>query len=100
MQPLKWHPMCLHRWHTTTRMVRQGYNVLTLDAEGHLSDDPYAYLKASPLQTAHLVTMTHGGWGGLTTGLVYAQDAAVDGPVTWVLAEVVHRVRPWQPPKP
>ncbi|CAL8471215.1 g10757 [Coccomyxa elongata] len=81
----------LLRWHTATRMVRQGYNVLTLDAEGHLSDDPYAYLKASPLQTANLVTMTHGGWGGLTTGLVYAQNAAVDGPVAWALAEVVLR---------
>lgn len=72
--------------------MRQGINLLTLDAEGHLSDDPYAYLKASPLQTAHLVTMTHGGWG-MTTGLVYVQNAAVNGPVAWALAEAVHRVR-------
>jgi hypothetical protein len=73
-------------------MVRAGYNVLTLAPDSHLSDDPYAYLKALPLSRARLVTMTHGGWSGMTAGLVYAQDAAVDGPVAWVLAEVVHRV--------
>ncbi len=67
--------------------------MLTMDAEGHLSDDPYAYLKASPLQTAHLVTMTHGGWGGMTAGFVYVQNAAVNGPVAWALTETVYRVR-------
>lgn len=74
-------------------MVRQGYNVLALDANGHLSDDPYAYLKAPPLQTAQLVTMTHGGWAGMTAGLVYVHGAAATGPAAWALAEVVRRVR-------
>lgn len=75
------------------RIVRLGYNTLSLDPDGHLSDDPYAYLKAPPLDGAHLVTMTHGGWSGMTAGFVYAQNASADGPVAWALAEVVDRVR-------
>ena len=48
------------RWHTVSRAVRLGYNVMTMDADSHLSDDPYIYLKSPPLADANLVTMTHG----------------------------------------
>ena len=45
--------------------MRLGYNVMTMDADSHLSDDPYIYLKSPPLADANLVTMTHGTYAPL-----------------------------------
>lgn len=81
------------RYHTIARMVRAGYNVLSVHADSHFSDDPYTYLKRPPLNKAILVTMSHGGWTGLTSGFLYIQNAAISGPVSWIFTETVDRVR-------
>ena len=73
-------------------MIRAGYNVLSVHADSHFSDDPYAYVKQPPLSKAALVTMSHGGWAGLTTGFLYIQNADVAGPVSWIFTEAVARV--------
>ena len=73
-------PGALRRHHTIARMIRAGHNVLSVHADAHFSDDPYIYLKRAPLNKATLVTMSHGGWTGLTTGFLYVQNAAVAGP--------------------
>ncbi len=57
----------IFRWHTVARAVHLGYNVMTMDADSHLSDDPYIYLKSAPLADANLVTMTHGVQVSLST---------------------------------
>ena len=74
-------------------MIRAGYNVLSVHADSHFSDDPYVYVKHAPLGKATLVTMSHGGWAGLTTGFLYIQNADVAGPVSWIFTEAVARVR-------
>ena len=73
-------------------MIRAGANVLSVHADAHFSDDPYIYLKRAPLSKATLVTMSHSGWTGLTTGFLYVQNAAVAGPVSWIFTETVDRV--------
>ena len=74
------------------RMVRAGYNVLSVHADSHFSDDPYVYIKGPHLNKATMLTMSHGGWTGLTSGFIYVQDAAVSGPVSWIFTETVDRV--------
>ena len=81
------------RYHTIARMIRAGYNVLSVHADAHFSDDPYVYVKHPPLSKAALVTMSHGGWAGLTTGFLYVQNADAAGPVSWIFTEAVARVR-------
>ena len=73
-------------------MIRAGVNVLSVHADAHFSDDPYVYLKRAPLSKATLVTMSHGGWTGLTAGFLYVQNAAAAGPVSWIFTETVDRV--------
>ncbi len=74
------------------RMIRAGYNVLSVHADSHFSDDPYVYIKGPHLSKATMLTMSHGGWTGLTSGFIYVQDAAVSGPVSWIFTETVDRV--------
>lgn len=74
------------------RMIRAGYNVLSVHADAHFSDDPYVYIKGPHLNKATLLTMSHGGWTGLTSGFIYVQEAAVSGPVSWIFTETVDRV--------
>ena len=81
----------LCRYHTIARMIRAGYNVLSVHADSHFSDDPYVYVKRPPLNKATLVTMSHGGWTGLTSGFLYIQNAAIAGPVSWIFTETVDR---------
>ena len=81
-------------------MIRAGHNVLSVHADAHFSDDPYIYLKRAPLNKATLVTMSHGGWTGLTTGFLYVQNAAVAGPVSWIFTEAVDRVGGRPSPSP
>ena len=71
-----------------------GFNVMALDAGSHFSDDPYIYLKGPPLARAALVSMSSGSLKGIMVGqFLYAQNAAPNGPVAWVLSEAVERVR-------
>ena len=74
--------------------------MLSVHADAHFSDDPYIYLKRAPLSKAMLVTMSHGGWTGLTTGFLYIQNAAVAGPVSWIFTETVDRVSELPSPIP
>ena len=85
--------MACCRYHTIARIIRQGYNVLSVHADSHFSDDPYVYAKRPPLNKAALVTMSHGGWTGLTSGFLYIQNAEIAGPVSWIFTETVDRVR-------
>ena len=66
--------------------------MLSVHADSHFSDDPYVYAKRPPLNKAALVTMSHGGWTGLTSGFLYIQNAEIAGPVSWIFTETVDRV--------
>lgn len=71
-----------------------GYSVMAVDASSHFSDDPYVYLKAPPLARASLVTLTHGSLAPMVSAtFLYAQNASAGGPVAWMLAEAIERVR-------
>lgn len=55
-QLLLWH----HRRRATARAVRLGYNVMVLDTDMVVYEDPYKYIKSGPLKDVHLFTAVSG----------------------------------------
>ncbi|PNH11138.1 hypothetical protein TSOC_002066 [Tetrabaena socialis] len=78
------------------RAARLGYGVFMLDSDVLLFHDPYVHLWAPPLANLTLVAMLDAiGW--LNCRVVYVRNARPDGPVAYMLAEVVDRLERWRP---
>ncbi|GFR40062.1 hypothetical protein Agub_g601, partial [Astrephomene gubernaculifera] len=78
------------------RAARLRYNVLTLDTDVIVFRDPYPYLKAPPYGKMQLIVgRSVRGGGVVNTGVMYLQGAAREGPVAWLLGEVVDRNLRW-----
>ncbi|KXZ43274.1 hypothetical protein GPECTOR_96g740 [Gonium pectorale] len=78
------------------RIVRLGYNVLSLDTDVIIFRDPYPLLKAPPYNTVQMVVGKSIRSNGVAnTGVVYVHNASRSGPVAWVLSEVVQRNMRW-----
>eukprot|EP00195_Chlamydomonas_chlamydogama_P015030 CAMPEP_0202910010 /NCGR_PEP_ID=MMETSP1392-20130828/50857_1 /ASSEMBLY_ACC=CAM_ASM_000868 /TAXON_ID=225041 /ORGANISM="Chlamydomonas chlamydogama, Strain SAG 11-48b" /LENGTH=599 /DNA_ID=CAMNT_0049599963 /DNA_START=380 /DNA_END=2179 /DNA_ORIENTATION=+ len=91
------------RWRTAARAVRAGYNVLLMDTDVLLFDDPYKYLKSTPFDKYQILAqaklLNHQdqyplAWA-IDAGIVYIQNAKPDGPAAWLLAEVTDRLLRW-----
>jgi hypothetical protein len=77
------------------RLVRLGYNVLTLDVDVAILDDVYAHLHSAALSgrfTLMFASENRDRANGLQNGLVYAVGARRDGAAAWVLAETIDRL--------
>ncbi|GAX78830.1 hypothetical protein CEUSTIGMA_g6267.t1 [Chlamydomonas eustigma] len=77
------------------RAVRLGYNIMVIDTDVVIFDDPYKYLKKGPFNDTHLMTMGE-TWpyetnSLLNLGWLYVQNALIEGPVAAILAEVPDR---------
>jgi hypothetical protein len=84
-----------HRRAMAARSLRLGYNIMVLDTDMVVFDDPYKFLKQSPFDKINLMTMGE-TWpyetnSLLNLGFLYAQNARCDGPVAAILAEVPDR---------
>ncbi|KAL6751337.1 hypothetical protein V8C86DRAFT_2780441 [Haematococcus lacustris] len=91
------HRYLMHvRVRLAARALRLRYNVLFLDTDVMVFANPYSVLKAPPLQDVNLMYDTGGGAkpdGNI--GIMYAQNAAPNGPVAWVFAELPDRNLRW-----
>jgi len=73
--------------------VRLRYNVMFLDTDLIIFDDPYKYFKQPPFDKANM--MMAGGVSEVNIGVMYVQNAAPDGPIAWLFAEVPDRQLRW-----
>ena len=87
--------MWLMRWFLFNSVARRGYNPLILDTDNSVRMDPYLFLKSAMLRPYQLVVSFDDGVPEINCGAVYAQNAAPDGPVAWITAEVVDRLLRW-----
>jgi hypothetical protein len=91
------------RLRTALRAVRLGRNVLVLDADTVLFDDPYPYLKHADLlgrfqwvaQPESADGDREGGGGYLNGGVYYIQGAAPSGAAAFLLYEATRRMLRW-----
>jgi hypothetical protein len=91
------------RLRTALRAARLGYNVLVLDADTILFDDPYPYLKHPALLGKYQWIAQpesgggdeEGGGGFLNGGVYYLQGAAPAGGATFLLYEATRRMLRW-----
>eukprot|EP00798_Chlamydomonas_sp_ICE-L_P018492 gene18492-24990_t len=72
-----------------SRILRTGYNLMSLDTDIVIMDDPYKYFKSAPFADKHF--MADGGAMQMNIGIMYVQNIASDGPVAWMFAETVDR---------
>ena len=89
----------LQRWRAFARLVRLGYNVLTMDVDAVLLEDPYPHLQSRALcgrfslmyasEAANEYQMRQ---VALQNGIVYSCGSRRDGAAAWVVAEVVDRM--------
>ncbi|MEW5320246.1 MAG: hypothetical protein WDW38_011331 [Sanguina aurantia] len=82
----------------TGRALRLGFNVLQVEADIIVFQDPYRFLKSPPLSDHNLLIMRDGN-GFLNSGVIYCQNARPDGPTAYVLNEIVDRTLRWQESK-
>jgi hypothetical protein len=74
--------------------------VLVADGDVVFLRSPYSYLKSPALGGVQLFLQgesgaDYGSLTGLNTGIMYVQNAAPAGPVTWLLAETALRPLRW-----
>jgi len=77
------------------RLVRLGYNALSLDADVAVLDEMYAHLHSEALSgrfALMFASENRDRANGMQNGLVYAVGARRDGAAAWVLAETVDRL--------
>ncbi|KAK3233670.1 hypothetical protein CYMTET_56051 [Cymbomonas tetramitiformis] len=72
------------------KFLEAGVNLLWLDIDIHLPQDPYRYLKG-PMR-AHLMIQRHTSLE-LNTGIMYAQNVTPGGPVSAVFKETFERIK-------
>ncbi|KAG2424443.1 hypothetical protein HXX76_014496 [Chlamydomonas incerta] len=84
------------KWYTAARAVALGYNVLALDSDNLVLGDLYWRVKApeSPLSEINLFTQAECG-DCVNSGFVYIQNAAPNGPIAWMLYDMVQKVVRW-----
>eukprot|EP00798_Chlamydomonas_sp_ICE-L_P027632 gene27632-7269_t len=84
------HRKLMHiRLRLATRAIRLQYNVMFLDTDLIIFDNPYKYLKATtPTKCTGLPLQPN-------IGVMYVQNAAPDGPVTWIFADTIDRALRW-----
>ena len=86
----------LFRWSVFARLVRLGYNVLSVDVDAVLLDDVYPHLHSQALcGRFSLMFAPEGrpwkGQHGIQNGVVYACGAQRDGAAAWLVQESVDR---------
>ncbi|KAJ9534957.1 hypothetical protein QJQ45_029626, partial [Haematococcus lacustris] len=87
-------------WHYKHRMLlrltRLGVNVLYMDSDTMLLDNPYKYLKAP----GPFADVRYLGTVETTTGIqasfFYMQNVAPDGPISWMMWDIVEMGLRWQ----
>lgn len=86
----------LARWRVMARLLRLGYNVLSLDTDTVLLEDPYPHFHSRAtcgrfvlLFGAEVDTAMH--HTALQNGVVYVCGARRDGAAAWLMAETVDR---------
>ena len=80
------------RWLIFARLVRLGYNALTIDADIAVVDDAMPYLHSRHLCGRFgLMFATERVSGGLQNGVAYACGALRDGAIAHTLSEIVDR---------
>lgn len=76
------------------RAIRMSYNVLGLDSDVLVFHDPYTFLKRPPLANINYLAMRDGdGW--INSGTLYVQGAKPNGPVAYMIAEIIDRQERW-----
>eukprot|EP00798_Chlamydomonas_sp_ICE-L_P002792 gene2792-12667_t len=75
------HHLPTYGYRTLARSIRLGYNVLCTDTDVIFFHDPYKLLELCSKTTA----LPNGG-------LVYVQNAAPNGPASWLISEVSNRL--------
>ncbi|GFH24872.1 uncharacterized protein HaLaN_22742, partial [Haematococcus lacustris] len=89
---LLWH----HKHRMLLRLTRLGVNVLYMDSDTMLFDNPYKYLKAP----GPFADVRYLGTVETTTGIqasfFYMQNVAPDGPISWMMWDVVEMGLRWQ----
>ncbi|KAG2431447.1 hypothetical protein HXX76_009462 [Chlamydomonas incerta] len=87
--------MWWYKWYTAARAVALGYNVLAIDSDCLILDDFYFRVKApSPLAKYNMFTQAEGKTL-INSGWTYVQNAASNGPVAWMLYDMVHKLVRW-----
>ena len=71
-------------WH---RSIRLGYNVLLMDSDMIIMDDPYKYFKHPPFKDITVLNQAESPVGP-NSGMVYVQNAAPDGPAAFMFAGI------------
>jgi len=74
------------RWRFTARASRMGYNVMSLDNDVAIFDDPYRHLKAPPMDKVNIFCAAESEYG-CNGGFMYVQNARPDGPASWVFKQ-------------
>ncbi|KAI3428524.1 hypothetical protein D9Q98_007347 [Chlorella vulgaris] len=77
------------RWDFFARVVRMGYNVLSLDADAMITAEFYSFVKAEPFSKYNALFQDDGG--GVNCGVVYFQNCHPSGPATWMAVEHPYR---------
>lgn len=102
------HPKVTIKWHIATmystwcslwflplyRSIRLGYNVLMMDSDVDVMDNPYNYFKHPPLSDITVFNQVERGSRNPNGGLMYVQNAAPDGPAAFMFAGInTHSVK-------
>ncbi|GAX73095.1 hypothetical protein CEUSTIGMA_g548.t1 [Chlamydomonas eustigma] len=88
------HRRLMHlRLRLAARILRLRYNILFLDTDIIIFDDPYKYFKAYPFNETNI--FFDGSFLSPNIGIMYVQNVAPDGPVAWIFAESVDRTLRW-----
>eukprot|EP00197_Chlamydomonas_leiostraca_P006890 CAMPEP_0202886206 /NCGR_PEP_ID=MMETSP1391-20130828/42057_1 /ASSEMBLY_ACC=CAM_ASM_000867 /TAXON_ID=1034604 /ORGANISM="Chlamydomonas leiostraca, Strain SAG 11-49" /LENGTH=393 /DNA_ID=CAMNT_0049569475 /DNA_START=19 /DNA_END=1197 /DNA_ORIENTATION=- len=94
-------------WHTryriTARALRLRVNVMCIDSDNVIFDDPYRYFKAPPFRDFTIlnqpeVLYDQGAYAQNVKpngGVIYVQNADPAGPAAWLTAETVDRPLRW-----
>ena len=73
------------------RSIRLGYNVLLLDSDVIVMDDPYKYFKHPPFKHITVLDQAESPTSP-NSGLLYVQNAAPDGPAAFMFAGITSAV--------
>lgn len=73
------------------RAVRAGYNVMALDGDVIVFNDPYHILWTTPvIQEANFICIPEGGSAyNCNAGFMYSRNASPSGPVVWVWYDII-----------
>ncbi|PSC76104.1 DNA-directed RNA polymerases and III subunit RPABC2 [Micractinium conductrix] len=88
----RFHDTMAMRWEVASRMLRMRYNVLSLDADVSLLDDPYRYFKAPPFSKYNALFHRDAvDSDGVNCGVMYWQNCHPSGPAVHMVVELTDR---------